>query len=116
MPLLVQLISPARKALLFEASFHAAVPGIMLPYSVLANSSAFAVSGELTMTLSFASTVCPPCDHRHQCTQLLPSPEARPSAKPPGVLCAFIGLVYSRKASSLSGNFEKPAFFEASMR
>src|SRR3954451_15512211 len=116
MPLLVQLISPARNALLLEESFQAAVPGIMLPYSALAYSSALAVSGELMVTLSFLSTDSPPFDHRHQCTQLLPSPEAWPSAKPPGVFCAFIALVYSRKASSLSGDFEKPAFFDASIR
>src|SRR5664279_376071 len=116
MPLLVQLISPARNALLLDASFHEAVPGIMLPYSALAYSSALTVSGELMMTLSLASTALPPCDQRHQCTQLLPSPDACPRAKPPGVLLAFMALVYSRKASSLSGNLEKPAFFEASMR
>src|SRR4051794_20972222 len=99
MPLLVQWTSLARNALLFEASFHEAVPGIMEPYSVLANSSALAVSGELRMTLSLASTALPPCDHRHQCTQVLPSPDAWPSAKPPGVPCAFIALAYSRNAS-----------------
>src|SRR6476661_5350410 len=116
MPLLVQLISPARNALLLDASFHEAVPAIMLPYSALAYSSALAVSGVLMMTLSLASTALPPCDHRHQCTQLLPSPEAWPSAKPPGRPFAFIALVYSRKESSLSGKVEKPAFFEASIR
>src|SRR5689334_24076634 len=116
MPLSVQFISPARNALLFEASFQEAVPGIIEPYSVLANSSALAVSGELRITLSLLSTVFPPCDHRHQWTQPLPSPEACPSANPPGVFWAFIALAYSRKASDLSGNFEKPAFFEASMR
>src|SRR6185437_2634061 len=110
MPLLVQLISPARNALLLDESFQAAVPGTMLAYSALA------VSGELMMTLSFLSTDSPPFDHRHQCTQLLASPEAWPSAKPPAVFCAFIALVYSRKASSLSGNLENPAFFEASRR
>src|SRR6476646_7946970 len=116
MPLLVQLMSPDRNALLLDESFHAAVPEIMLPYSTLAYSSALAVSGELMVTLSFLSTDSPPFDHKHQCTQLLPSPEAWPSEKPPGVPCAFIALVYSRKASSLSGNFEKPAFLDASMR
>src|SRR6185437_2990158 len=116
MPLLVQLISLARNALLLDESFQAAVPGTMLAYSALAYSSALAVSGELMMTLSFLSTDSPPFDHRHQCTQLLASPEAWPSAKPPAVFCAFIALVYSRKASSLSGNLENPAFFEASRR
>ena len=48
-------------------------------------SSALTVSGELMITLSFLSTRLPPCDHSAQCTQALPSPEARPSAKPPGV-------------------------------
>ena len=48
--------------------------------------------------------------------QPLPSPVAWPSAKPAGVLFFFIALANSRKASDLSGNFEKPAFFEAAMR
>ena len=39
-----------------------------------------------------------------------------PSAMPPGVPCAFIALAYSRNSSVVSGNFEKPAFFDASMR
>src|SRR5690349_13625749 len=116
MPLSVQLISPARNALLLEASFQAATPGIISAVSCFAYSSAFAVSGELMITLSFLSTVLPPCAHRHQCTQELPSPEAWPSAKPPGVLFFFIALAYSRKASVLSGNLEKPALLEASMR
>src|SRR5262249_16707975 len=115
MPLSVQLISPARNALLLEASFQDAVPGIFSAYSGLGYSSAFAVSGELRMTLSSLSTVLPPCAHRHQCTQPLPSPEAWPSANPPGVLFFFIALAYSRKASVLSGNLSKPAFFDASM-
>src|SRR5215468_2119619 len=116
MPLSVQLISPARNALLFEASFHEATPGIISAYSALAYSSALAVSGELMITLSLLSTVLPPCDHRHQCTQPLPSPDAWPSAKPPGVLFFFIALAYSRKASVLSGNFENPALAEAARR
>ena len=68
------------------------------------------------MTLSLASTTWPPNDHRHQCTQVLPSPEAWPSAMPPGVPCAFMALAYSMNASVVSGNFEKPAFFEAARR
>src|SRR5215469_16118485 len=116
MPLSVQLISPARNALLFEASFHEATPGIISAYSALAYSSALAVSGELMITLSPLSTVLPPCDHRHQCTQVLPSPEACPSAKPPGVLFFFMAFAYSRKPSVLSGILAKPAFFDASRR
>src|SRR5580704_10001595 len=109
MPLSVQWISPARNALLLEASFHEATPAIMFSESCLAYSSAFAVSGELRITLSSLSTRLPPCAHRHQCTQALPSPDAWPSAKPPGVLFFFVALAYSRNASVLSGNFENPA-------
>src|SRR5579884_1508326 len=116
MPLSVQLISPARNALLLDASFQAATPGIIASYSALPYSSAFAVSGVLMITLSCSSTVLPPCAHRHQCTQALPSPDACPSANPPGVLLRFIAFAYSRKASVLSGNFEKPALFDAARR
>src|SRR5262245_63526652 len=116
MPLLVQEISPARKALLLKASFHAATPGIMLSESCLAYSSALAVSGELRITLSFLSTRLPPNDHRHQCTQVLPSPVAWPSAMPPGVLLRFVALAYSRNSSVVAGNFESRAFFNAEMR
>src|SRR5215469_5751779 len=116
MPLLVQEISPAREALLLKASFHAATPGIMLSESCLAYSSALAVSGELRITLSSLSTRLPPCAHRHQCTQALPSPAAWPSAKPPGVLFFLVALAYSRNASVVSGNFWNPAFFIESMR
>src|SRR6266446_7058978 len=116
MPLLVQEISPARKALLLKASFHAATPGIMLSESCLAYSSAFTVSGELRITLSFLSTRLPPCAHRHQCTQVLPSPVACPSAMPPGVLFFFVAFANSRNSSVVAGNFEKPALFSAEMR
>src|SRR6266436_9005303 len=116
MPLSVQWISPARNALLLEASFHDAVPGIMFSKSCLAYSSAFAVSGELRMTLSSLSTRLPPCVHRHQCTQALPSPDACPSAKPPGVLFFFVALTYSRNSSVVAGNFDIPAFLSEEMR
>src|ERR1700752_1731704 len=116
MPLLVQEISPARKALLLKASFHAATPGIMLSESCLAYSSALAVSGELRMTLSFLSTRLPPNAHRHQCTQALPSPVAGPSAIPPGVLLRLVALTYSRNSSVVAGNFAIPVFFSAEMR
>src|SRR5580704_854335 len=109
MPLLVQWISPARNALLLEASFQEATPAIMFSESCLAYSSAFAVSGELRITLSSLSTKLPPCAHRHQWIQALPSPEAWPSANPPGVLFFFIALAYSRKAPVVSGNLENPA-------
>src|SRR4051794_8463374 len=99
MPLSVQLISPPRNALLFDASFQAATPWIIASVNCLLYSSALAVSGELMITLSFLSTVLPPCDQSAQCTQALPSPDAWPSAKPPGVLFFFIALAYSRKAS-----------------
>src|SRR5215470_5670796 len=116
MPLLVHEISPARKALLLKASFHAATPGIMLSESCLAYSSALAVSGELRITLSFLSTRLPPNAHKHQCTQVLASPVAWPSAMPPGVLLRLVALAYSRNASVVSGNLEKPAFVNAAMR
>src|ERR1700751_508797 len=110
MPLLVQEISPARKAVLLKASFHAATPGIMLSESCLAYSSALTVSGELRITLSFLSTRLPPCAHRHQYTQELPSPVASQSALPPGLLLRLVALAYSRNSSVVAGNFEKPAF------
>src|SRR4030081_3618181 len=116
MPLSVQWISPARNALLLEASFQEATPGIMFSYSCLAYSSAFAVSGELMITLSSLSTRLPPCAHRHQCTQALPSPEACPSAKPPGVLFFFVALAYSRNSSVVLGNLDMPAFCKADTR
>src|SRR5262252_7778225 len=116
MPLSVQLISPARNALLFEASFHEATPGIISAYSALAYSSALAVSGELMITLSSLSTRLPPCDHRHQCTQPLPSPEAWPSAMPPGVPFLFVALANSRYSSVVAGNLENPAFLSEEMR
>src|SRR5262249_19456801 len=116
MPLSVQWISPARNALLLEASFQAATPGIMVSYSCLAYSSALAVSGELMTTLSSLSTSLPACAHRHQCHEVLPSPEAWPSAKPPGVLFFLAARAYSRKASVLSGNWVKPAFRIDEMR
>src|SRR5262249_60660189 len=108
MPLWVHLISPARNALLFEASFHEATPGIISAYSALAYSSALAVSGELTITLSPFSTVLPPCDHRHQCTQVLPSPEACQSAKLAGVLFFFMAFPYSSNPSCLSRSVAQP--------
>src|SRR6201986_3525415 len=111
MPLPVHEISPARNALLLEASLQAATPGIMFSESCLAYSSALAVSGELRITLSFLSTRLPPCAHRHQCTQALPSPEAWPIAKPPGVLFFFVARAYSRNSAVVVGNFWKPAFF-----
>src|SRR5215471_1664486 len=95
MPLLVQWISPARNALLLKASFHDAVPGIIL---------------------SFWSTRLPPKDHRHQCTQALPSPVACPSAMPPGVLFFFVALAYSRNSSVVAGNFDIPAFCSEEIR
>src|SRR5215470_5403120 len=116
MPLLVHEISPARKALLLKASFHAATPGIMLSESCLAYSSAFAVSGELRIILSFLSTRLPPNAHRHQYTQALPSPVACPSAMPPGVLFFFVALAYSRNSSVVAGNFDIPAFCSEEIR
>src|SRR2546426_4945258 len=116
MPLLVHEISPARKALLLKASFHAATPGIMLSESCLAYSSAFTVSGEFRTTLSFLSTTLPPCAHRHQCTQQLASPVAWPSAMPPGVLFFFVALANSRNSPVVAGHLAKPALFTAEMR
>src|SRR5437660_8327018 len=116
MPLLVHEISPARKALLLKASFHAATPGIMLSESCLAYSSALTVSGELMTTLSFLSTTLPPCAHRHQCTQQLASPVAWPSAMPPGLPLRFVALANSRNSSVVAGNLDIPAFCRAEMR
>src|ERR1700716_1083118 len=116
MPLLVQDISTARKALLLKASFHAATPGILLSESCLGYSTGLTVSGELRITLSFLSTTLPPNAHKHQWTQVLPSPVAWPSAMPPGVLLRLVALAYSRSSSVVVGNFENPAFFEAEMR
>src|SRR6266849_11166127 len=116
MPLLVHEISPARNALLLKASFHEAVPGMKFSESCLAYSSALTVSGELMTTLSFLSTTLPPCAHRHQCTQQLASPVAWPSAMPPGVLLRLVALAYSRNSAVVAGNFENPAFRDASIR
>ena len=57
MPLAVQYSSPDRNALLLEPSFQDAQPGMKVSDTALAYSSAFTVSGELMMTLSFLSTV-----------------------------------------------------------
>ena len=96
--------------MLLKASFHDAVPATKVSDSALANSSAFTVSGELMMTWSFASTRLAPCDHKAQCTQALPSPEARPSAKPPGTDLAFSAFISSRKPAVSFGISLKPAF------
>src|ERR1700755_1668669 len=96
MPFEVRYNSPARNALLLEESFQDATPGMNVSESCLAYSSAFAVSGELMMTLSSLSTVQPLKPHRMLCTQALASPVAWPSAKPAGVLFAFRALHSSR--------------------
>src|ERR1044071_9313100 len=110
MPFTVRCRSPATKILLLEESFHDAVPGMNVSYSALTYSSALTVSGELMMTLSFLSTRLPPCDHSAQCSQVLASPDAWPSAKPDGVLFFFSALQSSRKPAVSFGNSLKPAF------
>ena len=74
-------------------------------YSALTYSSALTVSGELRMTLSFLSTRLPPCAHSAQCSQVLASPEAWPSAKPDGVLFFFSALQSSRKRRGVLREF-----------
>src|ERR1044072_7253387 len=107
MPFEVRYRSPATKILLLEESFQDAVPGIKFSYKALTYSSAFTVSGELMTTLSFLSTRLPPCAHNAQCSQVLASPEAWPSAKPAGVLFFFSALTSSRKPPrSFGGSFE----------
>src|SRR5713226_1948664 len=116
MPLLVQWISLARNALLLDASFQETTPGIMFSYSCFAYSRAFAVSGELMMTLSSLSTTWPLCVHKHQCNQVFASPEAWPNAMPPGVFFFLVAFAYSRNSSVVVGNFWKPAAFIALTR
>ncbi len=116
MPFEVRCRSPATKILLLDESFHDAVPGMKVSYSALTYSSAFTVSGELMMTLSFLSTRLPPCAHSAQCSQVLASPEAWPSAKPDGVLFFFSALHSSRNAAVSFGNSLKPAFSIEEMR
>src|SRR5687767_4812249 len=116
MPLLVQCRSPDTKILLLDESFHDAVPGMKLSYSALTNSNALAVSGELMTTLSFLSTRLPPCDHNAQCSQVLASPEAWPSANPAGVLFFLSALTSSRNPAVSFGNSLKPAFSIDEMR
>src|SRR5277367_508024 len=110
MPLSVRKISPARNALLLEESFHDPQPEMNVSDSALQYSSAFAVSGELMMTLSSLSTSHALWPHRIQCSQALASPDAWPSAKPAGVLLFFNPLHSSRKPGKSVGNDLKPAF------
>src|SRR5205085_8485051 len=116
MPLAVQYNSPARYALLFDESFHDGVPGMKVSESALTYSNAFAVSGELMMTLSSLSTVQPLWPQSIQCSQPLASPEAWPSAKPAGVLLAFSALHISRKLGKSFGKSLKPALSVADLR
>src|SRR5688572_13541702 len=116
MPFEVRWRSPDTKILLLDESFHDAVPGMKFSYSALTNSSDLAVSGELMMTLSSLSTNWPPCDHSAQCSQVLASPEAWPSAKPAGVLFFFNAFTSSRKLAVSLGNSLKPAFSIEEMR
>src|ERR1700680_4017366 len=116
MPLLVRKISPARNALLLEESFHDPQPEMNVSDSALQYSSAFAVSGELMMTLSSWSTSQALWPHSTQCSHALASPDAWPSAKPAGVLLAFNALHNSRKLGKSVGNVLKPAFSMAAVR
>src|ERR1044072_9509663 len=116
MPFEVRYRSPATKILLCDESFHDAVPGMKFSYSALTYSSAFTVSGELMTTLSLLSTRLPPCAHSAQCSQVLASPEAWPSAKPAGVLFFFSALTSSRKPAKSLGNSLKPALSTADLR
>src|SRR3978361_1888286 len=116
MPLPVRERSPARNALLFEESFQDAVPGMKVSYIAFTYSIAFAVSGESITTFSLASVRLPPCDHRAQCAQVLPSPVACPSGKPAGVLFFLSALQSSRKPAVSPGTLSNPAFFTAETR
>ena len=109
-PLLVSDTWLSRKALLLKASFQDAVPLTKVSDKALTYSRALTVSGELMMTLSFLSTRLAPCDHKAQCTHALPSPEARPRAKPPGTLFSFSAFISSRKPAVSLGTSLKPAF------
>src|SRR5689334_9144339 len=106
----------AKKCLVVEGVVPRRHAGDHVVVELLGVSSAFTVSGELRITLSFLSTRLPPCAHRHQYTQALPSPVAWPSAMPPGVLLRLVALAYSRNSSVVAGNFEKPAFCKAETR
>src|SRR5919204_5382302 len=116
MPFEVRNNSPDRNALLLEESFHDATPGMKVSDSCLAYSSAFTVSGELMMTLSFLSTVQALCPQSTLCTQALASPVAWPSAKPAGVLFAFNALHSSRKPGKSFGKSLNPALSVADLR
>src|SRR5260370_31563776 len=116
MPLAVQYSSRDWKALLFDPSFQDATPGMNVSESALQYSSAFAVSGELMITLSSLSTVQALWPHSNQCSQPLTSPVAWPSAKPAGVLFAFIALHISRNPGNSLGKSLKPALSVADLR
>src|SRR5690348_2973980 len=116
MPLPVRPSSPARNALLLLGSSHDSVPGTKVSASCLAYSSDPTVSDESRTTLLLGSTTMPPCVHRHQCVQLLASPEAWPKAKPAGVAVPFSFWQSVRKPGRSSGIFSKPAFLIALTR
>src|ERR1700722_4075626 len=67
-------------------------------------------------TLSFLSTMLPPWAHRHQYAQVLPSPEAWPRAKPPGVPFFLVAFAHSRSSAVVPGNLENPAFLGGGVR
>ena len=102
--------------MLLDESFHDAQPGMNVSDRALQYSSAFAVSGELMMILSFLSTSQALWPHRIQCSQALPSPEAWPSAKPAGVLFFFSALQSSRKPGMSFGISLKPALLIEDVR
>ena len=95
--------------LLFGSS-QLSVPGMKLPYSSLAYSSALMVSGLSIVTLLFLSTIAPPKAQINHCVQP-ESPVALPNARPPGVPLSFMALNSFRKPSVSFGKALKPAAF-----
>src|SRR6267143_7153014 len=116
MPLLVTEICPSRNALLLFGSSQESVPGTKVPYSSFEYSSALTVSGLSMTTLLLLSTILPPNDQTSQWHQVLASPVACPSAKPPGVPLSFSAFIILRKLSVSFGKLVNPAALSALSR
>src|SRR5262245_26288066 len=110
-PLLVIEIWPSRNTLLLLGSSHDSVPGMKVEYISFEYSSAFSVSGLSIVTLPDLSTIFPPKAQTSQWHQVLASPVAWPSAKPPGVPLACSAFSIFRKPSVSFGTPSKPAAF-----